>query len=59
MDKLSAATKVLLMSGYQTSDIAPSGRPFLAKPFGVETLAAKVRDVLARPSGFARPRRSP
>jgi DNA-binding NtrC family response regulator len=55
----SASTKVLLMSGYQTSDIAPSARPFLAKPFGVETLAAKIHDVLARPSAFARPRRSP
>jgi hypothetical protein len=48
---------VLLMSGYQTSDIAPSGRPFLAKPFTIETLANAVRDVLARPSAFARPRR--
>jgi DNA-binding NtrC family response regulator len=56
---VSASTKVLLMSGYQTSDIAPSGRPFLAKPFRVETLKEKVRDVLARPSAFARPRRSP
>jgi two-component system cell cycle sensor histidine kinase/response regulator CckA len=56
---ISASTKVLLMSGYQTSDIAPSGRPFLAKPFSNESLAAKIRDVLARPSAFARPRRSP
>jgi YesN/AraC family two-component response regulator len=56
---VSPSTKVLLMSGYQTSDIAPSGRPFLAKPFGVESLAARIRDVLARPSAFVRPRRSP
>jgi two-component system, cell cycle sensor histidine kinase and response regulator CckA len=56
---LSAPTKVLLMSGYQTSDRAPSGRPFLTKPFRVETLQERVRDVLARPSAFARPRRSP
>ena len=56
---VSASTKVLLMSGYQTADIAPSGRPFLAKPFSIETLATVVRDVLARPSAFARPRRSP
>lgn len=55
----SASTKVLLMSGYQTEDIAPSGHPFLAKPFTVESLAAKIREVLARPSAFARPRRSP
>lgn len=56
---VSASTKVLLMSGYQTSDIAPSGRPFLDKPFRVETLKERVRDVLARPSAFSRPRRSP
>jgi len=29
---LSPRTKVLLMSGYQTADIAPSGRAFMAKP---------------------------
>jgi YesN/AraC family two-component response regulator len=29
---VSASTKVLLVSGYQTSDIAPSGRPFLPSP---------------------------
>jgi CheY-like chemotaxis protein len=51
--------KVLLVSGYPTSDIGPSGRPFLAKPFSVEALADAVREVLARPSAFARPRRSP
>jgi two-component system cell cycle sensor histidine kinase/response regulator CckA len=56
---VSPSTKVVLMSGYQTSDIAPSGRPFLAKPFGVESLAKKIRDVLASPSAFARPRRLP
>jgi two-component system, cell cycle sensor histidine kinase and response regulator CckA len=55
---VSESTKVLLMSGYQTSDIAPSGRPFLAKPFSVDTLANAIRDVLARPSAFARPRGS-
>lgn len=56
---VSPSTRVLLMSGYQTSDSAPSARPFLAKPFGVETLAARVREVVASPSAFARPRRSP
>ena len=38
---LRASTKVLLMSGYQTSYIAPSGRPFLAKTFRVEILAGE------------------
>jgi DNA-binding NtrC family response regulator len=51
--------KVLLVSGYPTSDIGPSGRPFLAKPFRIETLTNVVRDVLASPSAFARPRRGP
>ena len=46
--------KVLLVSGYPTSDIGPSGRPFLAKPFSIETLAHAVRDVLTSPAGFAR-----
>jgi DNA-binding NtrC family response regulator len=46
--------KVLLVSGYPTSDIGPSGRPFLAKPFSIETLANAVRDVLTSPAGFAR-----
>lgn len=32
-----ASIKVLLVSGYTISDIGPSGRPFLAKPFSIET----------------------
>jgi two-component system cell cycle sensor histidine kinase/response regulator CckA len=55
---VSPSTKMLL-TGYHTSDIAPSGRPFLAKPFRIESLKEKVRDVLARPSASARPRRAP
>jgi YesN/AraC family two-component response regulator len=57
VEAVSATTKVLLMSGYQTADITPSGRPFLGKPFSAQSLGDKVRDVLARPSAFARPRR--
>jgi DNA-binding NtrC family response regulator len=53
---LSPRTKVLLMSGYHTSDIAPSGRAFMAKPFDLDTLEARVRETLVRPSAFARPR---
>src|SRR5260370_5228784 len=53
------ALKVLLVSGGPTSDIGPSGRPFLAKPFTIEALANAVRDVLASPSAFARPRGGP
>jgi DNA-binding response OmpR family regulator len=52
---VTASTKVLLMSGDQTSDIAPSGRPFLAKPFSIADLVRRVRETLDRPSSFARP----
>ncbi len=55
IQSVSPSTKVLLMSGYQTSDIAPSGRPFLAKPFSIDGLARRVREALDRPSSFARP----
>jgi DNA-binding NtrC family response regulator len=51
---ISPTTKVLLMSGYQTADIAPSGRAFMAKPFDLDTLAKRVRETLARPSAFAK-----
>ena len=47
------STKVLLMSGYQTSDLAPSGRAFIAKPFSVDQLGQRVRETLDRPSAFA------
>lgn len=52
---VSPSTKVLLMSGYQTSAIAGSGRPFMAKPFSIDELARRVRETLDRPSSFARP----
>ncbi len=56
---VSPSTKVLLMAGYQPADIAHTGRALLIKPFRVESLAEKVRAVLAQPSAFARPRPSP
>ena len=56
---VSASTKVLLMSGYQTSAITPSGRPFMAKPFSIDELARRVRETLDRPSSFARPTKAP
>jgi hypothetical protein len=42
------------VSGYPTSDIGPSGRPFLANPFTIEALANAVRDLLA--PALARPK---
>ena len=56
---VSASTKILLMSGYQTSAITPSGRPFMAKPFSIDELARRVRETLDRPSSFARPTKVP
>lgn len=61
-DRIQAATpstRVLLMSGYQTSDVSGSGRPFLAKPFSIDGLARRVRETLDRPSSFARPTKAP
>jgi DNA-binding NtrC family response regulator len=57
---VSPRTKVVLMSGFMTGDIAPSGRPFLAKPFEMEALEKRVREALERPSTFSRrPTRPP
>ena len=59
VQEASPSTRILLMSGYQTADIAPSGRAFLAKPFSIDGLARRVRETLARPSAFARRGASP
>ena len=56
---VSPSTKLLLMAGYHTADIAHTGRALLMKPFRVESLVENVRAVLARPSAFVRPTRSP
>jgi CheY-like chemotaxis protein len=57
LEAVSPATKVVVMSGFPTADIAPSGRSFLPKPFSVKALGDTVRDTLARPSALARPHR--
>ena len=54
VQRTSALTKAALMSGYMTSDIAPAGRPFLPKPFTIETIGQCMRQALDRPSAFAR-----
>jgi CheY-like chemotaxis protein len=46
--------KVVFMSAYQVSGV-PRGAGFLTKPFTAEELLARVRDVLAARSPFARP----
>jgi two-component system cell cycle sensor histidine kinase/response regulator CckA len=52
---LNASTRILLMSGYQTATIARSGLPLIAKLFSSAALVCRVREVLDRPSLFARP----
>jgi DNA-binding NtrC family response regulator len=46
----STSTKVLLMSGVQTSDAAHPGWPFISKPFQPDTLADHVGRALAQQS---------
>lgn len=58
MEALSPATRILFMSAYAMSEVAASGRPFIGKPFTVQALTDKVRQVLGHPSPFARPSRS-
>ena len=59
VEAVSPSTKVLLMSGYLTSDVVGSGRHFMAKPFSIDDLARRVRDTLDRPSSFARSPKAP
>ena len=55
----SPSTKILLMSAYPMSEVAASGLAFLGKPFSVQRLNEKVRQVLEPSSPFARPARTP
>jgi DNA-binding response OmpR family regulator len=53
MHKMNPALKVIFMSGYTANSIHESivlnaGTPFLAKPFGPEALAKKMRETLDR-----------
>lgn len=45
------------MSAYPMSEVAASGRAFISKPFSVQSLNDKVRQVLEQSSPFARPAR--
>ncbi len=53
---LSPQTKVLLMSGAKVPEVTASGHPFIPKPFPLDALTEKVRQVLAHPPVFARAR---
>ena len=56
---VSPSTRILLMSAYPMSQVAASGRAFISKPFSVQSLNDKVRQVLEPSSPFARPARTP
>jgi two-component system, cell cycle sensor histidine kinase and response regulator CckA len=57
LQAVSPSTKVLLMSAYPMSDISGSGRAFISKPFSMQALNDRVRQVLEQTSPFARPTR--
>ena len=54
---VSPSTKVILMSAYPMSEAAASGRAFINKPFSVQGLIARIRQLLEQASPFARPAR--
>ena len=54
---VSPSTKVILMSAYPMSEVAASGRAFINKPFSVQGLIARIRQLLEQASPFARPAR--
>jgi DNA-binding NtrC family response regulator len=54
----SPSTRILLMSAYPMSEVATSGRAFISKPFSMQALNDKVRQILEQTSPFARPTRS-
>ena len=56
LEAISPQTKVLLMSAYTPGEVNASRGPFIAKPFTIDALAEKVRQVLAQPSPLARAR---
>ena len=54
---VSPSTRILLMSAYPMSAVAASGRAFISKPFSVQSLNDKVRQVLEQIAPFSRPAR--
>ena len=54
---VSPSTRILLMSAYPMSEVAASGRAFISKPFSVQSLNDKVRQVLEQIAPFSRPAR--
>jgi len=54
---MSPSTRILLMSAYAMSEVAATGRAFISKPFTMQGLNDKVRQMLGQSSPFARPSR--
>ena len=54
---VSPSTKILLMSAYPMSEVSASGWAFLSKPFSVQGLNDRIRQMLVQSSPFARPSR--
>ena len=57
VEAMSPSTRILLMSAYAMSEVAATGRAFISKPFSVQGLNDKVRQMLGQRSPFARPSR--
>ena len=55
VEEISPATKVLLMSGYETAAVKGSGRALVSKPFRTGDLVKTVRQMLDSKSAFRRP----
>jgi len=53
----SPSTRILLMSAYPMSEVAAAGWAFISKPFSVQALNDRVRQILEQSSPFARPAR--
>jgi hypothetical protein len=57
MQTMSPSTKILLMSAYTMSEVTGTGWAFISKPFSMQALNDKVRQILGQRSPFARPSR--
>jgi FixJ family two-component response regulator len=57
VEAMSPSTRILLMSAYAMSEVAATGRAFISKPFSMQGLNDKVRQILGQRSPFARPSR--
>jgi two-component system cell cycle sensor histidine kinase/response regulator CckA len=57
VEAMSPSTRILLMSAYAMSEVAATGQAFISKPFSMQGVNDKVRQMLGQRSPFARPSR--